>query len=280
MQVKILGSAAAEAVPALWCECECCKNAKLHGGKDIRRRCSYLINDDMMVDFGPDAFWQSIEFKIDLTKLKHLLFTHSHEDHCAPVDLEWRRGNWYSQINHKIDLAGNCNVLKLVSSFLYNGTQTEWAELHRVNLIEVRPKDNFTMGNYNITALLANHCSGETPLTYVIESNGKKLLIANDTGYYCEESWRQLEGVKLDGAIIECTMGFGGDHSEKPNGHLGIPGTLAFRRRLLEMGCLNGNTPVFCNHFSHNGNCVQAKLEEVFAPHDIVVGYDGLEFEI
>ena len=50
--------------------------------------------------------------------------------------------------------------------------------------------------------------------------------------------------------------------------------------RLRQAGVIDCRTRLIANHFSHNGNCVQAKLEEVFAPHDIVVGYDGLEFEI
>ncbi|MFA5205011.1 MAG: hypothetical protein WC708_11475 [Lentisphaeria bacterium] len=55
MQIKILGSAAAEGIPALWCECETCGQAREKGGKDIRQRASYLIDDDTMVDFGPDC---------------------------------------------------------------------------------------------------------------------------------------------------------------------------------------------------------------------------------
>ena len=65
MRIQILGSAAAEAVPALWCECECCEYARKHGGKDIRRRCSYWVDDDTLADFGPDANWQSVACGID-----------------------------------------------------------------------------------------------------------------------------------------------------------------------------------------------------------------------
>ena len=65
MRITILGSAAAEAVPSLWCQCEVCRQARQNGGKDLRRRTSYLIDQDTMIDFGPDAFWQSIAFGID-----------------------------------------------------------------------------------------------------------------------------------------------------------------------------------------------------------------------
>ena len=58
MILKVLGSAAAEAVPALWCECDTCRVARKNGGKDIRRRSSYLLDKDTIIDFGPDAFYR------------------------------------------------------------------------------------------------------------------------------------------------------------------------------------------------------------------------------
>ena len=87
MQIKVLGSAAAEGWPALACECDICKYAWEHKGKDIRRRTSYLLNDDVMIDYGPDVYWQSVQFDIDLSKIGAIFFTHSHVDHCNPVDL-------------------------------------------------------------------------------------------------------------------------------------------------------------------------------------------------
>ena len=91
MKFKFLGTAAAEAVPALFCECEYCRKATINKGKDIRRRASYLLDDDTLVDFGPDAFHQSLLFDVDLLKIKRILFTHCHEDHLNPIELLWRR---------------------------------------------------------------------------------------------------------------------------------------------------------------------------------------------
>ena len=83
MKVKFLGTAAAEGIPALWCECDVCRKAKQLKGKELRRRCSYFIDDDTIVDFGPDSYWQSMEFDVDLTLIKRVLFTHPHEDHAG-----------------------------------------------------------------------------------------------------------------------------------------------------------------------------------------------------
>ena len=50
MKVQFLGTAAAEGIPAIWCECEVCRKAKELKGKELRRRCSYLIDTDTIVD--------------------------------------------------------------------------------------------------------------------------------------------------------------------------------------------------------------------------------------
>ena len=48
-----------------------------------------------------------------------------------------------------------------------------------------------------------------------------------------------------------------------------------FRDELLKRGILKKDGLAIVNHFSHNGNSLQADLEAYFAPHGIEVGYDG-----
>ena len=38
MNLLFLGSAASEAIPALWCECPNCRKAAALGGRNLRRR--------------------------------------------------------------------------------------------------------------------------------------------------------------------------------------------------------------------------------------------------
>ena len=54
MKLHYLGTAAAEAIPAVWCNCEVCKKIRKTRGKDVRTRSQVLINDDLMVDFPQD----------------------------------------------------------------------------------------------------------------------------------------------------------------------------------------------------------------------------------
>ena len=43
-KIQILGSAAAEAIPAIFCNCRVCREAWKNGGKDMRLRAAYTLS--------------------------------------------------------------------------------------------------------------------------------------------------------------------------------------------------------------------------------------------
>ena len=49
MKIKYLGTAAAEAFPAIFCNCKYCEEARELGGKNIRTRSQSLVNDDLLI---------------------------------------------------------------------------------------------------------------------------------------------------------------------------------------------------------------------------------------
>ena len=56
MKFRFLGTAAAEGIPALFCECAVCKEAREKGGRHIRTRSQALIDDDLLIDFNADSY--------------------------------------------------------------------------------------------------------------------------------------------------------------------------------------------------------------------------------
>ena len=88
--VKILGSAAAEGIPAMFCSCELCKKAWKNGGKDIRKRAAYKLSDHVRIDFGPDTLQQEYQYELHSENLKHLFISHHHEDHLDTHLLAYR----------------------------------------------------------------------------------------------------------------------------------------------------------------------------------------------
>ena len=65
MKVKFLGTIAAEGGPALFCNCQYCKEAKKRGGKDIRTRSQILVNEDLLVDFPADTYLHKLLVQIE-----------------------------------------------------------------------------------------------------------------------------------------------------------------------------------------------------------------------
>ena len=66
MQITFLGTAAAPSMPIPFCICKVCKDARRVGGKNLRRRSSLMINDDLLVDIGPDIATASFEYGLSL----------------------------------------------------------------------------------------------------------------------------------------------------------------------------------------------------------------------
>ena len=277
MILKVLGSAAAEAVPALWCECQTCRTARENGGKDIRRRSSYLIDEDTLVDFGPDAFYQMIAFKIELPQIKRILFTHSHKDHLNAVDMEWRRKG-FSVVSSNVKIFGSNKVMEKIKTLTKQSFETLMIEPH-----EIRAGGKIIDDDIEIYPLEAQHClemkDGQA-LNYVIGRNSRYVLIANDTGWWPPTSWKLIRDFKLGAAVIDCTFGLNPLYIDGRAGHLGANAAVAFRDKLREVGALTDRTPVFVNHFSHNGKVLHKDLCKFFKPHRINAAYDGLTISI
>ena len=67
MKIKLLGTAACEGIPAMYCNCGVCMNSRKLGGKNLRARTQTLINDDLLIDFNNDTYLNGQRFGIDLS---------------------------------------------------------------------------------------------------------------------------------------------------------------------------------------------------------------------
>lgn len=54
MIITFLGTAAANAFPEAFCKCRNCAQARRLGGPSLRKRSAALINNDLLIDLGPD----------------------------------------------------------------------------------------------------------------------------------------------------------------------------------------------------------------------------------
>jgi len=271
--LTILGTAAAEGWPAMWCACEACREAWRLGGRNIRRRTAYQLGERIHIDLGPDSFAQMLHFGLRYDRLEHLLFTHSHADHLCPAELHYRAPGFVAgEPPAMLTIHGNAHVVERIrgAGFALEDCR---AQVHRIT-----PFEAIDLGEGVVaTPILADHAGAdEQAVNYVLERNGRTLLQGNDTGWWPEESWEFLAARRLDVAIIECTYG---DHRGGAH-HLGAEDVLEVRAELAKLGALASDCRVIVTHFSHNGRWLHERLEAFFAPHGIEVAYDGMTVEL
>lgn len=272
MKIKYLGTAAAEGLPALFCECEICQRARKLGGKDIRTRSQALVDDKILIDFPADTYLHYLRFNFPLPRIKTCLITHSHSDHLYVDDVMMRD-----------DIAAhmeNKEVLTFYSA--QSGYDMLKSVIEENNMAKdaaavlIKPFEPFETEGYKITPLEASHSPKTTPVIFLIEKDGKSILYSNDTSEYSETTWKYLKGRKIDFISMDCTEAVS---DATYIGHLTLDRNIKMRYRMYEMEIADEKTVFVLNHFSHNGgNVLYDEFSKIAAEHGYLVSYDGMEY--
>ncbi len=279
MKIKYLGTAAAEGTPALFCRCEVCKKARAVGGRNIRTRSQSIIDDHLLIDFSADTYMHCLRDNIDLMDIKSCLITHAHEDHLYPRDIPMRIpdnfANFCGEEVTPLHFYGSDTSLNVIRE-LY--TYDTMIEKNVIELHPVTPYEPFTVEEYTVTPLKADHDQKTDPLIYIISDGKKTMLYGHDTGYFLEETWEYLEREKpmFDYVSLDCT----GMFENYRKGHLGLNSGIEVKERMIETGVADSHT-IFCfNHFSHNGGATYDEFAPAAAEKGFLVSYDSMEYEI
>lgn len=284
-EIIVCGSAAAEGIPAYFCDCRVCREAAARGGPEVRGRTSYNFGGALQIDFGPDALQAFQRHREALNAIRHVLFTHAHVDHLSPAELSYHGGGFCLTPAHPgtITLHGTVPTLrKIRRSVAVPRGRTFAQHLAGIGfaLQRVRVFQRLEIPDIGATALplAANHAPGMEAVVYIVTMRGRTVLFGNDTGYLPPESWQALEAYaaegrpKLDVAILDNTGGLlpWRDH------HMGAEAVLETLQRLEALGLVDGRTRRVVNHFSHNAGSTHEELCAFYRPHGIDVGHDGM----
>ena len=268
MKIRLLGTAAAEGIPAFYSDSRVSNHAREHGGRNVRSRAAALVDGCLKIDLGPDTLMQMHRDRLDARDWLAVLFTHSHDDHFTPSELQYGLHPFSHGEHMPFPIYANESIIRRISEMY-----PDWP----MELVVTRSFQTTQIGPYNVTPIRANHLLEEDSHNLLIESGGKTLLYGTDTGWWQDASWEHLAGVKIDLLVIECTNG---NTQSDYFGHMGIPDVLRVVERMNQIGAINGDTKLVSTHHSHNGNMTYDELVLALEPHGIVAGYDGLEVEI
>lgn len=272
MKLQYLGTAAAEAIPGLFCQCKTCTLARERGGREIRTRSQALINDTLLIDFPSDTLHHALQFGLDLRSINHCLVTHVHGDHLFPWELgNVREGRASLPADYEgLHLYGSEDVAEICAEqlALCKG---------RLQIHTVKPFSPFWIGNLRVTALKARHRT-PNPYVYIVEDGDAALLYAHDTREFPEETVAYLKAAapKFKLVSLDCT---GGNSDEKPEiySHMYLKSNLRCRELLFSLGLADRETVFLLNHFSHYGSDVNYReFCEIAEPLGFSVSYDGM----
>lgn len=277
MKIKYLGTAAAEGIPAIFCDCDTCREAREKKGPYIRTRSQALIDGKLLIDFNADTYYHTLKYDIELSKIKNCLITHSHGDHLYPAELSNRKpGFAHLKDNSPLNFYGSEAVFNEMKKVLFDA---DGKNVPYASFTKVKPFDVFKAGEYTVSAMPARHSEKSGPLFYIIEKGGKTLLYGHDTGYYFDEVWEYFKKKKLhfDLVSLDCTEAM--RHIEYVT-HSNVERDILIRKRMLDEGYADGKTVFVLNHFSHNGADVgYDKLNKNASELGFAVSYDGMEIE-
>jgi len=269
MRIHILGSGAAEGWPAVFCRCDACRRARERGGRSIRTRAATLVDGVFQFDWSSDAYMQALRDGVDLSAVRHVIFTHTHQDHYYPEEMAFRRPP-FAHETLPLDIWAD--------RWAVDGLKAAVADLAAANITlhELEAYTTYQVGDARLTPLVANHFPERGCFNYIFEREGKTLFYGQDSGWYPDDHWQAQKGHRFDAVVLDCTGG--------PKGagvhHGNIEMLIRIKERMLLEGTATEKTCFIANHFSHNGGFLYEELVEALEPHGFVVSYDGLILEV
>ena len=278
MRLMFLGTAAAEGVPAVFCNCATCKAAKEKGGKDVRTRSQILIDDDTLFDFPMDTYMHMLRYRLDLSKVMRVLITHSHMDHCYPQEFCMRGGPFAKDMSADVvTVFGNVKVCEMFKSDTAREIRPVVAE--GICLRKLSPFDEILSDDMRIIALPASHTVGEDCLVYYLERGGIGVLLLNDTGVLDKDVYLRLaeKRVNVRAVALDCTYGAIRHGAGR---HMGLYDIVDQKAIMAQAGVIHDDTLVIATHLSHNTDLDYDGISAIAKDYNIVVAYDGMTIEV
>lgn len=280
MRITFLGTSAATSCPLPFCQCKVCTQARRLGGRDFRKRSSVLINDDLLIDFGPDIMTSSFMHGVQIDRVRYWLQTHSHSDHFDASHLITRMSEYRVENIPPLHLYASKACMENMTIML----KKEWgsAELFdtksreslNLHIYPVNNAQTFIAGKYSVTAFSSDHDKNDGSMLFSIENGGQTIFYGTDTTALSEEVWSVFheKNLKFDIAILDHTYG------ENVGGadHLNANQFIEHIQRIKEENLLTENARIFATHISHEGNPIHSELAEYGKKHGYEVAYDGL----
>lgn len=281
MQICFLGTGAATSYPLPFCDCANCRQARQHGGKSLRMRSSLLVNEDLLIDMGPDFASAMLRFSKEIPRIRYLLQTHAHSDHFDAGHLVTRSRAYGCILRQALTITASQTCLNLMSEGInaiegYTLFEKRCQEDMLLEMMALEHGHEARLGRYRVLALESLHDPQTGSQIYLIQEGAKKILYAVDSPALSPAASALLQGQALDLLVYEQTFGSGFESES----HMNEDGLLKQLEGLHESKAVTPNTQIFITHISHEGNAYHEALAERCRALGYQPAFDGLEIEI
>jgi len=243
-----------------------------------------LINDDLLVDLGPDIMSASHMHHCSLNDVRYCLQTHPHADHLDLSHLLSRSPeydvvgapvlNFYAS-RETSERAAETFARDLADYSLLSPE----AETHlNCKMHQIQPLEPFTIGPYSVMAFPANHAPGMGAMLYAIEANGRSIFYGTDTAPLLEHTWEAFRRHKMRFNVVVLDHTYGPE--QRGDDHLNAHQVIEHAERMRVQGVLAPKARVFATHIAHEGNPAHPDLAAFAKQHGYEVAHDGLVLKI
>ncbi len=281
MKIQYLGTAAAERIPAVFCNCPTCQKALKAGGKNIMTQSQVLLDDTLLVDLSCDTWQHFMKLGKTLESIGHVLFTHSHSDHFSMEEILMRATGMAKDVTTEtLHIYASGDVLEIIEGRLAQCSEKKREQMkERIALHRLDYYVPIRICDFTVTPFPATHAGEENAMIFLIEKNGKSLFYGNDTGIFTTEidDYLSNNNKHIDLLSLDCTKGnqpFTYAH------HMSMAEGRIIADRFFEKGLLDETSLLYYTHFSHNCMNTHDELEVIARDYGFSITHDGFTVEI
>lgn len=284
--MRFMGTSAGEGTPTPFCSCKYCKTARERGGRELRLRSSFRLDEFNAIDLGIDSVATAQKLGTDFCNLRNVFYTHIHDDHFDRL-LIWTR-SVSEHTPEPLNLWFSEEGIRVLEDSFFTCRYTEDSRNYfgesNVKLHVLKHYEETDCGDFLVTAIPGFHRtpyeSHSNNLIFKSKKDGTTVLYALDTSLYPDEAFEKLRGKRFDIVITEHTFptldkDFPGDLSS----HMDTKHTVMFFDKLREVGCTDGDSRLFVTHTAPVGSNYKEQCEffdKLDRPYRVTVAYDGM----
>lgn len=280
---QFYGTSAAEGIPAPFCRCAVCEQAREKKGVYQRMRTCFRLSEKIMIDMGADAVSQCMRWG-DVNEVEHVLITHTHEDHLNPhmlMEAMWAKKYRSAPLHYYFtDKAFDIVVHWRQSDWIIKGMVPRFEREGVAAFHQLRYGERVEIDGIGVTPLRGNHPGNvkENTALYLLElPDGRTLFYGLDTGPYFPETVEALKKYRVDIFISEATRGL--QPRAAGHTHLTLEEACETAQMLYDQGTLHEKSVIYLTHINHStghDEMVKAAAQLPF-PVKTTVAYDGLK---